>query len=254
MQYSIGYLPNRYGVTDTLIIWNHFATVMNFSFLLRIGENAHTQRSPAPSQLTPQPTRPKLTWWSFSFYQKTSKVPHQTLFTAKTSEWQKGQIWQSSGCCGADSQIYKCQVQLETAKKLSSKSPSPLAGSCTNFRASSTSDIHSFSREMRRRWYFCISSRKGLFLSFSLALLDGGSAAARRGERVPEDEDDRVAPEEHLRDVPVLVHRLRLLLAWKKEIKLTWAWVDILFHRITHTNHYPSTIRMHAIVEVEGHL
>ena len=167
MQYSIGYLPNRYGVTDTLIIWNHFATVMNFSFLLRIGENAHTQRSLAPSQLTPQPTRPKLTWWSFSFYQKTSKVPHQTLFTAKTSEWQKGQIWQSLGCCGADSQIYKCQVQLETAKKLSSKSPSPLAGSCTNFRASSTSDIHSFSREMRRRWYFCISSRKGLFLSCS---------------------------------------------------------------------------------------
>merc|ERR1712038_352067 len=46
-----------------------------------------------------------------------------------------------------------------------------------------------------------------------LSLLDGGSAAARRGERVPENEDDRVAPEEHLRDVPVLVHRLRLLLA-----------------------------------------
>ena len=168
---SIGYLPNRSGVTDTLIIWNHFATVMNFSFLLQIGENAHTQRSPAPSQPTPQPTRPELTWWSFSFYQKTSKVPHQTLFTAKTSEWQKGQIWQSSGCCGADSQIYKCQVQLEAAKKLSSKSPSPLAGSCTNFRASSTSDIHSFSREMRqRRWYFCISSRKGLFLSSALLL------------------------------------------------------------------------------------
>ena len=59
--------------------------------------------------------------------------------------------------------------------------------------------------------YFFPERTLSLFLS--LALLDGGSAAARRGERVPEDEDDRVAPEEHLRDVPVLVHRLRLLLA-----------------------------------------
>ena len=48
--------------------------------------------------------------------------------------------------------------------------------------------------------------------TLSLLLLDG-RPAARRGEGVPEDEDDGVAPEEHLGDVPVLVHRLRLLLA-----------------------------------------
>ena len=132
----------------------------------------HTHNDPLPHlNWHPNLPVPNLRGGHSRFIRKQDKVPHQTLFTAKTSEWQKGQIWQSLGCCGADSQIYKCQVQLKAAKKLPSMSPSPLAGSCTNFRASSTSDIHSFSREMRqRRWYLCISSRKGLFLSFSLLL------------------------------------------------------------------------------------
>ena len=45
-------------------------------------------------------------------------------------------------------------------------------------------------------------------------LLDGGGAA-RRGEGVPEDEDDGVAPEEHLGDEPVLVDRLGFFLSWR---------------------------------------
>ncbi len=48
-----------------------------------------------------------------------------------------------------------------------------------------------------------------IFLFSHLGLLGGG------GEGVPQHEDDGVAAEEHLGDVPVAVHRLRLLLACK---------------------------------------
>ena len=40
------------------------------------------------------------------------------------------------------------------------------------------------------------------------------------GQRVLEDEDDGVSPEEHLGDEAVLVHRLRLLLACKQRLNL----------------------------------
>ena len=62
-----------------------------------------------------------------------------------------------------------------------------------------------------RRYFFSRNNSDSLLIA-AAGLLDG-RAAARRGEGVPEDEDDGVAPEEHLGDVPVLVHGLRLLLA-----------------------------------------
>ena len=253
MQYSIGYLPNRYGVTDTLIIWNHFATVMNFSFLLRIGENSHTQRSLAPSQLTPQPTRPELTWWSFSFYQKTSKVPHQTLFTAKTSEWQKGQIWQSSGCCGADSQIYKCQVQLEAAKKTVIQVPFTTRWFLYEF--SSIFNIrHSLifpgNETAVILLYFFPERTLSLFLSCSTGWRVRCRPPRRAGSW------GRGWPSRPWGTSsgctgPCSPASTSSCLEESKEMNLSWY---ILFHQITHTNHYPSTKRMHAIVEVEDHL
>ena len=71
-------------------------------------------------------------------------------------------------------------------------------------------DKHSLIFREMRRYFFSRNNSDSLLLA--AGLLDG-RAAARRGEGVPEDEDDGIAPEEHLGDVPVLVHRLRLLLA-----------------------------------------
>ena len=52
-------------------------------------------------------------------------------------------------------------------------------------------------------------------------------------ERVPQHNDDRVSPEEHLGDVPVLIHRFRLLLPFATLGDLRPHLLHVLQHHVT---------------------
>ena len=75
------------------------------------------------------------------------------------------------------------------------------------------------------------------------------------GQWVLQDEDDRVAPQEHLGDEPVLVHRLSLLLPWKFAMlivhKMSYHWILTFSSLGEFSPHFLDSLQHHVAVPVK---